>query len=356
MTTTSAITFTKAAKERTLSNTLKEQGINCSRNDSLRIPFSSLYVKEGWNIRSKLDMAHVAKLVKAFSNGTKPSDFVVQPCEINGQTRFLVIGGHHTHKAVEILINDPKNIKFTNETLFDVELFHGEERNRLVKAYNANQGLQTSLLDKARTFQRMRLEGMTNKEISDETGERPSVISNALFILSGDAKLIELIEEDKISGTRAMQLLREHGAEKATAFAMLELKMYDQSQTQTQNEEAQQHAHNSTQTKQQSVIENSVSGEATAITNSTNEDLGTTAVAAKKTTKNALKTKKLTEKQIDELLSVVAFLSERVTETEDGVNINDIPKAIAEKMTKPSELSASIKTHNANITKLTESI
>ncbi|ENI4487309.1 hypothetical protein ABXZ88_003181 [Vibrio fluvialis] len=196
------------------------------RPEQLKVPFSKFLIMDGWNIRKQINEEHVDNLVTAFSHGQEPSDFLVQPVEHNGEICFAVLGGHHSHRAVSNMI--AKGIKYTNDSIFGIKLVKADnEADRIVQAYNHNQGLDMTYLDKARTFQSLRAQNVTVTEIANRLGVKKSVVSNALFLLNGDAELLELVETNRISGTNAMLLLRKHGAENATKYAKASIGIFE---------------------------------------------------------------------------------------------------------------------------------
>ncbi|MBY7854407.1 hypothetical protein KW429_11925 [Vibrio fluvialis] len=233
----SELTFFSATPK-TLSSKVK----GSKRPEQLKVPFSNLVVIEGWNIRKEIDQDHVKNMMVSFVNGQEPSDFMVQPVEMNGAVRLAILGGHHTHETISNIIaiqqgGEPKNdfekmikegVQFTNDTLCTVKLIKAaNEAERIIQAYNHNQTLGMGYLDKARSFQTLRSEGLTVTQISHHLGVRKSVVSNALYLLNGDAELLDLVEKKKISGTAAMHLLREHGPEKATHYAKASIGIFE---------------------------------------------------------------------------------------------------------------------------------
>lgn len=227
-----------AATPKTLSS--KVEG--AKRPEQLKVPFSQLVIMAGWNIRKEINEEHVENLMIAFANGQEPSDFMTQPVEFDSATLLAVLGGHHTHTAIDRIISiqaagNPSNEfeemicngpQFTNETLFTVKLSKAaNEAERIIQAYNHNQGLDMTYLDKARTYQTLRTEGLSVTDIANKLGVRKSVVSNALFLLNGDAELLELVESNQISGTKAMHLLREYGADKATEYAKASIGIFE---------------------------------------------------------------------------------------------------------------------------------
>ncbi|MDE5179222.1 ParB/RepB/Spo0J family partition protein [Vibrio fluvialis] len=202
------------------------------RPEQLKAPFSKFLIMDGWNIRKEINEEHVDNLVTAFSHGQEPSDFLAQPVELNGEIFFAVLGGHHSHRAVAKMIE--KGIKYTNDSVFGIKLVKADnEADRIVQAYNHNQGLDMTYLDKARTFQSLRAENVSVTEIANRLGVKKSVVSNALYLLNGDAELLNLVETKQISGTNAMHLLREHGPEKATQYAKASIGIFDEVQTES---------------------------------------------------------------------------------------------------------------------------
>ncbi|MEI8659429.1 ParB/RepB/Spo0J family partition protein [Vibrio sp. Hal054] len=189
------------------------------RADSHQVHIDSINYDESKNIRS-IDPEQVEALTVAFRNGQKPKDLLVFPVEENGNISLDIIGGHHTYLAVRDLV-DNENY----DPMLSIKLFRGTQGEKLVAAYNDNQQVQMTPLENARAFKTMLEinEGWTNSDIMKATGKTLSFISDALFLLNGDAELIQMIEDKKISPSAARKLLRAHGAENATAVAKINL-------------------------------------------------------------------------------------------------------------------------------------
>lgn len=308
------------------------------RADQLKVQFKKLVVIDGWNVRKTIDMDHVQDMVTAFENGQEPSDFVVAPILVDGETQFGIIGGHHTHASVQIIID--KGGRFTPESEFTVKVSKAQSAaDRIVAGYNANQGLNLTYLDKARNFQALKAEGKSNAQIAALLGERPSVISNALYLLKGDDELLSMVENDVISGTRAMLLLREHGAENATKYAKAEANIFEELTPDSAAQEA-------TETSTVPVTIDSENGTTSATVsqenqlsidgafndsehgvNASNDSQIDADVTAAKTHKKPAKRQRLTPKQLDKMESLFLIMAGNMDKLE-------LTEAVAAEVTK----------------------
>ena len=280
---------------RTFMNDLKEHGLACKRPDGLRIPLAAIHFTPEWNIR-EIDQEHVDKIAATISAGEYVDALEVEPVLVDGEPRFVIVDGHHTYSALLKLGID----------MTDAIIFKGSEADKVIRAYNSTQGKVLTLIEKARAFKRLQNEGLRNKEISERTGERPSVITNALAILKGDAKLQSMVDNNEISCTLAVNLIRKYGDD-ATKFAILETSM-------SVNETVE-------------VEHNSITGELVNDDNSTVEAIeAPTKMAAKKSTKQALRPKTLSAKKTTNALSMIKLLATKV----NGNNIEELPNAVVE--------------------------
>lgn len=292
-------------------NDLKLEGLSCKRPDGLRIPLASIHFTPEWNIR-EIDPEHVAKIVKTLQAGETVDALEVEPVIVDGEPRFVIVDGHHSYSAMMQL-----NIEMT-----DAIVFKGTESDKVIRAYNSTQGKSLTLIEKARAFQRLQNEGLKNKEISERTGERPSVITNALAILKGDAELQKMVDDNEISCTRAVNFIRKYGDD-ATKFARLETSM--------------------SVPKLEAETTESFSEKETG-----EQEIKPTKLAAKKSKKQGLRPKVLSSKKTGEALSMIKLLSSKVVDN----SIQDLPNAIIEKLGKLADELKEIEAYNRDLAEM----
>ncbi|MDD9176011.1 hypothetical protein PVK62_07985 [Aliivibrio sp. S3MY1] len=299
---------------------IKDQGISCSRPDGLRVSLDALYIRPEWNIRN-IDANHVKQLKTAFSNGTAPAPFKVQPCLVNNEERFAVLGGHHTHIAITELIAEG-NV-FTENSLFDADaVFPKNEAEAIMMAFNHNQGKAMTVIQNARVFKRLQDEGMELIEIVNKTGHSKSVICNSVKLLEGDDELIQLVEDNKISATRARNFINKHGSTKATQYALADIGL-----------------------RTQPVSQEPVNTEAVDSDNNQPTRLAAKVHAPEGVTRarGGLREKNLAKGKIDEMESLIKYMSTRIDA--DG-NIH-LPEAMINKVKSLADAVEKKDEHNA---------
>ncbi|MGN2715589.1 hypothetical protein ACTFQF_00155 [Aliivibrio fischeri] len=299
---------------------IKDQGISCSRPDGLRVSLKALYIRPEWNIRD-IDIDHVNQLKNAFSNSTTPAPFKVQPCLVNNEERFAILGGHHTYVAISELIAEGK--VFTENSLFDADaVFPKNEAEAVMIAFNHNQGKAMTVIQNARVFKRLQDEGMTLIEIVNKTGHAKSVICNSVKLLEGDDELIKLVEDNKISATRARNFINQHGTEKATQYALADIGLRTQP------------------VSQESVNTETVDSDNNQPTRLAAKDHTQTVVTR---TRGGLREKNLSKGKIDEMESLIKYISTRL-DAEGNIHL---PDAMVAKINSLSEAISKKDDHNA---------
>lgn len=313
---------TSTSNFRTFMNDLKEHGLACKRPDGLRIPLASIHFTPEWNIR-EIDPEHVDKIARSINAGELVDALEVEPVIVDGEPRFVIVDGHHSYSAMMKL-----NIEMT-----DAIIFKGSESDKVIRAYNSTQGKSLTLIEKARAFQRLQNEGLRNKEISERTGERPSVITNALAILKGDIELQNMVDNGDISCTRAVNFIRKYGDE-ATKFARLEVTLKSSSYEDDSTDNVEH------------ITPKSVTGEVVAENDET--AIAPTKKAAKKTSKQALKPKSLSSKKTASALSMIKLLATKV----DGESIGALPESVVTMLVNLANDIKDIEDYNRTLAEL----
>ena len=290
---------------------LKEEGLGCKRPDGLRVPLSAIHFTPEWNIR-EIDPEHVAKIVNTMRAGETVDALELEPVLVNGEPRFVIVDGHHSYTAMLEL-----GIEMT-----DAIIFKGTESDKVIRAYNSTQGKVLTLIEKARAFKRLQNEGMKNKEISDRTGESPSVITNALAVLKGDAELQKMVDDNEISCTRAVNFIRKYGDD-ATKFARLETSIANP------------------------VLEEE-SETLTVASSGDSAEVLPTRKAAKVSKKQGLRTKVLSAKKTNDALSMIKLLSARAGET----SIENLPAQVIEKLNALATELKEIEEYNRSLAEM----
>ncbi|WP_390240834.1 hypothetical protein [Vibrio sp. R78045] len=346
---TQNITPMTKANVKEISSELKAQGIACSRPDGLRLSLAAMFVIEGFNYRAE-DPKHIEQLVIAFANGSRPAPFIVQPHETDNGTRYGVIGGHHTRKAIQVLTELNNNcelkgtiqygeVEFTKEMLkpfktdaiYNAEAVFPKNANEAkIMAFNHNQGKKPSVIENARFFKGLLDDGMDLAEIVAQTGNSKSVICNTVKLLDGDNELLNLVETGAISATKARTFINKHGAEKATEWAKAEINLKNGVTVPADDNNAE------TTTQEQSEV---ITGDVVTTEN-------TTRLAAKNhAVESGLKTRKLTESKVKELEVLITQIAKRMNES----GVVELPEALQGKVVKLSAEISAIDEHNNKV-------
>jgi hypothetical protein len=153
-------------------------------------------------------------------------------------------------------------------------------------------------------------------------------------LLEGDAQLIELVENKKISATKARKFINEHGADEATKYALAHINMKSSPVVTT------------TENNEQAADSGELNSQATS---STDKDR----VAAKSHTKNVgLQMRSLSTGKAKECESIITQMAQRVSE--DGTI--KLPQVLLEKLVTLASDISEIDKHNTDVLKMTEEL
>lgn len=190
----------------------KLQHLASGRSESYKLHHSIVLVEDGFNERR--DYGDIPALASdIYENGILIPFIVRKPI---GEDYVLIVEGHRRRKAVDLLLADGRwkddaTIPCISEKQRTTQL------SRLFIQLSANSGKNLTLLEKARLYQRIRAESITEgaelsgSDIARRSGTTKQAVSNALAIVDkGSPHLISLIETESIAATTALEIIRSH--------------------------------------------------------------------------------------------------------------------------------------------------
>jgi ParB family chromosome partitioning protein len=198
------------------------------KTDLLKVPFSLLIVREGFNLRT--DYGNMEELVESIrENGIK------QPLrgyrDPDQKDRFIVVEGHRRHKAMSILMAE--GVEVIAPFVLESQKYSDEQR--VVDMFVMNDGKNLTPLEKAEGVRRMINYGYSEKDIAQKIGKSISYVSRLNTLNVAPKRLTKLVENGKISGTFAMDIIQK--GETETFLANVEAGFFDAHKNGTDTEE-----------------------------------------------------------------------------------------------------------------------
>lgn len=182
-------------------NATKDDGA-CLQKE-FRIPIAA--IKRDWaeNIRPK-DKDHIERWKHSMREGeTIPSVLV----EMRDGVPW-VIEGFHRYDAKEELIEKEG---FDDDTLL-VKEWKGSEADRYVTMAASTTGLPLTFLQHAEVLARIKKAGdYTPEQLAARIGISRTAVNNKLLLAEASKEIKKLVEQDKVSGTTAVEAIIKHG-------------------------------------------------------------------------------------------------------------------------------------------------
>lgn len=305
---------------------------------------ADIHLTLDWNIRN-IDREQVEGIKNALEQGQSIDPIEVELITVDGVPKMSIVDGHHTTVAINEMVSDGKH-----DGYHKMSVFKGSELDKLTRCYNATQNLELSPLDAAKAFQRMKVEGATNKEIQRRTGKSLSFISNALYLLNAPAELQDMMKEKTIACSRVGRLMREHGFDNALLIAKAEVEAYKVSK-QNENVETQAPVTQSEETQLTITGESNAAIEDAEYTEleaepSANDVKIIRKEPAKKATKNALKTKSLSSGKVQEMIELMRLLGRKEVSEDGALQLNKVEKDTFERLVQALN---EVDTHNQRV-------
>lgn len=182
------------------------------RADAMKVRYSDIHVKEGFNLRDlddEYDAGIEALASYILDGGTFPALEVVALADGSG---VEVVDGHRRYDAIGRAIQRGAPIEWVA-----VVGFQGNEIERRARIYTSNEGVKLRPLEAARGFKRFRGMGLDSEEIAALVHRSRPHIENYLVLADAEPDLHTLVRNGAVSVEVAIDAIRKHGAQ-AGAF------------------------------------------------------------------------------------------------------------------------------------------
>lgn len=175
------------------------------RSDLYHIPFSSLQIVDGFNVRQDYgDLESLSSSIE--ENGVKVPLRVFKE---KGSELYNVVDGHRRLKAVELAIEngrlDPD--EFLIPCIMEGKGSNAEDRVLGMLLYN--DGKRLNLLEEGEVFKRLINYGWTEVKIAEKVGKTRTHVDNCLLLLSASPELKQKIVDGEVSSSFVIEELRD---------------------------------------------------------------------------------------------------------------------------------------------------
>lgn len=173
--------------------------VKSKRKDLFLLAFNEIEVEKGFNPR--INYGDIDALAQSIiENGIK------NPLRgfKNKNGKYVLTDGHRRLKATEIALQTSPEILIP----FIIDTSNKSIEQRVIDVMVCNDGLKLNPLEEAEIVRRLVNYGMSDTDIANRTGKTPVYISNLKLLNSAPQKIKNLILQDTISSTLAMDLLR----------------------------------------------------------------------------------------------------------------------------------------------------
>ncbi len=178
------------------------------RADAMKVRYSDIRVKEGFNLRDldeEYDAGIEALASYILAGGTFPALEVVALPDGSG---VEVVDGHRRYEAIGRAIQRGAPIEWVS-----VVGFQGNEIERRARIYTSNEGVKLRPLEAARGFKRFRGMGLDTEEIAALVHRSRPHIENYLVLADAEPDVQALVRGGAVSAEVAIDAVRRHGAQ-----------------------------------------------------------------------------------------------------------------------------------------------
>lgn len=177
------------------------QILKTTKNDVLSIDPRNIEPKEGFNGREVFDKAKLLELKDSIAiNGVRVP---ISVRKIRGEERYQIVNGERRWRASMMLIEEGVQMRIP------AIIFKGNDVDAIVAMLTTNDAVPFNLVEEAQVLLRLSKHGLSNKEISDLTGRKPSYISNLLKLTEAPHAMKKMVTDNKISTSLLMKIFRE---------------------------------------------------------------------------------------------------------------------------------------------------
>lgn len=181
------------------------------RKDLFMLDPRLLVVEPGWNVREpgpELE-EHIQTLMASIAEIG-----IQEPLTIYMRGEEPVItNGHCRYTAVMRLIANGTDIKAVPVR---VEERYASEADRILSMLTRNAGKPLTPLEKGMVFKRLLGHGWKVEEIAKKSGVTPEYASRLLTLTAAPSPVINMVRNNQVSATTAVETLKDLGEEKAT--------------------------------------------------------------------------------------------------------------------------------------------
>lgn len=178
------------------------------RADAMKVRYSDIRVKEGFNLRDLDDEYETGIEALAsyiLAGGTFPALEVIALPDGSG---VEVVDGHRRYDAIGRAIQRGAPIEWVA-----VVGFQGNEIERRARIYTSNEGVKLRPLEAARGFKRFRGMGLATEEIASLVHRSRPHIENYLVLADAEPDVQALVRAGAVSAEVAIDSVRQHGAQ-----------------------------------------------------------------------------------------------------------------------------------------------
>ncbi|TQJ97287.1 hypothetical protein [Achromobacter sp. SLBN-14] len=178
------------------------------RADAMKVRYSDIRVKEGFNLRDLDDEYETGIEALAsyiLAGGTFPALEVIALPDGSG---VEVVDGHRRYDAIGRAIRRGAPIEWVS-----VVGFQGNEIERRARIYTSNEGVKLRPLEAALGFKRFRGMGLDTEEIAALVHRSRPHIENYLVLADAEPDVHALIRKGAVSVEVAIDAIRKHGTQ-----------------------------------------------------------------------------------------------------------------------------------------------
>jgi len=191
---------------------MKDAGAGSS--DLWKVPRSSIRVAEGFNVRVRNDKyaARVREIADSIKeNGFYPDKPLAGYVAVDddGVQTIIVTDGHTRLDAVDLAVSEGAKVSM----LPVVTKPHGTSMEDLVVALHVgNNGNPLTPFEQACVCKRLIGYGMDEATIAKKMGFTQTYLDGLLTLMAAPVDLRNLVEQDKVSASLAIEMIKKHGA------------------------------------------------------------------------------------------------------------------------------------------------
>lgn len=182
----------------------QEQGAKLQK--TFLLPLDIIVVEHEHNVRLELDMEHAMRFAHSYLEGKEVPPVYVKM--IDGMPH-LIEGYHRVTGRYEACKQDPEL-----PSLIECKEFKGDDCDRILFMIDSSDGKPLSYLEKALAMNILNTEyEMTSSAIAKRQGVSHTAVSDKLCLAQAGDDIHQLIIDDRISATGAVEYITKYGGE-----------------------------------------------------------------------------------------------------------------------------------------------